>query len=359
MSKTEQQYDSLPFLRFLAFLNIFLEHTQTYHFMKLHYSSVMGTSFFIVLSGYLYGCRYREKECKLNWQEEWNFCKRRVKKFYPLHIFMLLVGMPMYGGYLLGGYPDQEVLMEWLKKFLRNVFLVQDYFTTGYFSFNGVTWFLSLMVFLTVLTLPLAALLKKAKSLPKGNVLLGGILLCCVVLAFGWGYAVEQLALSKEYWLYICPPSRLPEYIAGMTLGFLLPGKREMGSRCGTVLEILSLGMCAFFVYVWGVFPEWIWRSAMWIIPNGIVIYIFSMAKGMVSRIFMRKPLIRLGSISFECFMIHTVIISYFSLLVPGKEMQPLLQGLVMAYFLLMTVWVGSIWHRGHGFIQRKPLERQ
>ena len=51
---------------------------------------------------------------------------------------------------------------------------------------------------------------------------------------------------------------------------------------------------------------EW---NAAWILPNAAVLIAFSFGKGMLSRFFSSKPLVRIGDVTFECYLIHSLII--------------------------------------------------
>ena len=76
-----------------------------------------------------------------------NRVKRSLKKFYPLHIAMLIASLPFcMDAFLYDGTIKQII------KLILNVFLVQAWIPSSgvYFSFNAVSWYLSLTMFFVI-----------------------------------------------------------------------------------------------------------------------------------------------------------------------------------------------------------------
>lgn len=85
-------------LRFIAFLMIFMWHAHNFH--NINYTNnwaTLGVSFFIILSGFLNGYKYFDKYDKVKLKDIKELVKRRVGKFYKLHILTLALAIPLSG----------------------------------------------------------------------------------------------------------------------------------------------------------------------------------------------------------------------------------------------------------------------
>ncbi len=336
-----KQINTLQSIRFFAFMMIFLLHTQTYHFTKFIYSAPCAVSFFIMLSGFLYGYKYCNYQKNINLKEIINFALKKIKGFYPLHLIMLIILIPLSGIFTLVNINDINEIMIFVKKFVINVLLLQSYTTTDYFYFNGVSWYLSSTVFLIVITLPLIKIISKIGNSSKGIIKLSICMLFILIIDFIYILYIKNNSYSLEYWLYVFPPSRITEYVFGIITGFIIGKKGESLSKkfntlIFTLLELfitLSLIFIIKNVYI----DEWLWRTIIWIIPNTFLIAIFSFEKGILSKLISNKLFIYLGSITFELFLIHGVIISYF-LRIIGDNLTNIAKFSVLFYIFTLTI---------------------
>lgn len=120
----------------------------------------LWVEFFFALSGFVLTYVYAAR-----WAEFWNgrayvpFLKARLARLYPLQVFTLLVILVMVivlrwlahaGGYLSiydGPWPP---IVTW-QTFVANLFLVQAWNLFGYLSWNGASWFVSVLWLLNLL----------------------------------------------------------------------------------------------------------------------------------------------------------------------------------------------------------------
>lgn len=167
--------EQLQFLRFWAFFNVFVCHGEQWLFFKYPTShcSTAAVSFFFMLSGLVTALVFYNKDVRLSWREEGKYLWRKVKKIYPLYLFTTLY---------LFLYTNTESLtalfdvQRFPGQLVRNLLLVQSWSAEGAFSYNGVGWFLSTLMFLSVFNLPVMFLLNKINRRPKGWLLLSGAL---------------------------------------------------------------------------------------------------------------------------------------------------------------------------------------
>lgn len=334
--------EQLQFLRFLAFLNIFIYHGEQWLFFRypVSHCGFSAVSFFFMLSGLVAGYTMIGKQEDVGLRQIGAFLRKKIGKLYPLYfctvIFtVLFTGLPemlLRGDFAAAGQP--------LRQLLRTLLLIQAWFPEGYYAYNGVGWFLSVMMFLYALTLPAMAVLRKVNSHPKRYFLLaflaGGLLFASAVYC----YVTQQLDMG--YWHYIFPPARLGEYLAGMVLGV---GIRSVKSRIptGTWVRVLCTVLEIAVLLYWFrrlSFPGNYWRnhSVSWLIPNTLLLTVFAVGRGWVSGLFRCKMLVRLGDMSFPCYLIHQILLNLYNNLHPEAALSQ--QGKAAAFLYCLTATV-------------------
>ena len=159
--------DQLQFLRFWAFFNVFVCHGEQWLFFKYPTShcSTAAVSFFFMLSGLVTALASFNKDIRLSWREEGKYLWRKVKKIYPLYLFTTLYVFLYTNTESLTALFDVQ---RFPGQLVRNLLLVQSWSAEGAFSYNGVGWFLSTLMFLSVFSLPVMFLLNKIQPASKG-----------------------------------------------------------------------------------------------------------------------------------------------------------------------------------------------
>ena len=365
--------DGVQFLRFIAFLTVFLVHGRIWCFWgdwPAHGVGALAVQFFILLSGMMTGYTGCGKEEPVTGRSVLRFMGRKLKKLYPLYLWTVIFSLlwseiPM--GFSTGTLhsishnvpdaltapagvtiPSGTALIDAPGQLLRSVLLIQAWFEKGHFSYNGVSWFLSTLMFLYLLSLPMLKLLHVLNRQPKRRLLLGGL------LAASLGYTMIYCALFSQnsFYVYTFPPARIGEYLAGMILGFLLRLRRQQAapvqkpSPSFTLLEAAALA-CWFGTWF---MPVSVWGSTIlcWLPANLFLLLVFTQERGWVSRLFACRPLKWLGDISFECYLLHTIIFTLYlehthidgSVSTTGSLLSLLL-------CLLLTVGLAGLIHRG------------
>lgn len=355
MIKSQRREDlkQLQFFRFFAFLHIFLWHAHFWVFWKNpgQNGSLSAVNFFFILSGVLSGLNGFGKEIHLSFYETASYIWKKIKKFYPLYflttVFMLLISdIPQA---LMTGNPSAAG--ESIKQFIFNCALIQSWFSTGYFTFNSVGWFLSTIMFLYLFSKPTIYLLNIIKSKTHNYVQV-----YTAILIFLFAITAFYCYLTKdgnaEFWQYIFPPARLSEYIAGIVFGFILVSlklKKEFDGKpiLFTILELLSI-----FSWIVSLFlPSAAWTDNIvkWLLPNFALIGIFAFGKGYISSLLRWKIFVRLGDISFECFLVHYIVITLCSIFWGGITDTRLYCLLSLMFSLFVTVL------SAHLFCKKRP----
>jgi len=312
--------EQIQFLRFLAFLNVFIAHGEVYLFFRYPASHCAGAavSFFFMLSGLVSSYSLYGREIRLGWREQGRFLWKKVGKVYPLYFLTSAFCFLFYvlPGILASG--SLEPLRGHAWPVLANLLMIQTWVKVD--SYNAVAWFLATLMFLYPAVLPGMAVLKNLGKRKFPVIWLGAAFFLLTV----WitGYCRFTWPLDMEYWQYHLPLGRLPEFLMGMILGYgvryVMPyvERWKIGKVLPTVLEVGALCLWVFSLTRPGNY--WMNRIVSWIIPNTVVLTVFALGKGWVSDCFRWKPLVRLGDISFTCFLVHNILIVRYVLNNPG-----------------------------------------
>lgn len=335
----DEKIKSLQSLRFIGFIFIFFWHTQRLHNIKFAYGT-LAVSFFILLSGFLNGYKYFYKINDISIKSILNFTRKRVNKFYNLHIITLLLMIPFTSFFYI---TEIKQFVKFFIELIINMFLMQSYVNNSniYFGFNGVSWYLSLTVFLTIVTIPLMYIIKKIKEKTNCSKILVVIAIIILILDILYALIIEAQGLNKQFWLYVFPLARIPEYFIGIVVGIYFRENKKTKSKY-TILELITLSLVISTILgcVLKIIPEYLSKGVIWIIPNILIIYVFAFEQGFVSKMLKYKILVKLGDLTMEAFLIHQVIIKYVYLIIGYNNIN---KYSVLIFILIVTIIISYV----------------
>lgn len=336
----------LQFLRFFAFLNVFALHIGDWCFINYPTwnGALSAVTFFFMLSGMLTGYSAYGKKVNLNFNSIGRDMWKKIRKMYPLYFLTTMfiaicIGVPTELAH------RSETLLNTLVQLAKNLLLVQSWFPEGYFSFNGVGWYLSTLVFLYSLNLPMTVILNRIGKKKRSNEAFTCLILVLVLLTVGYSYITYT---DQAHFLqYIFPPARIGQYLIAMIVGYIIRSIKEKAnyklkkSLMFSIFEIVAL-------LLWTVTLQlpsetWCSRLVFWILPNTFLIGIFLFGKGILSEIFSKKPLVLLGDISFECYLTHQIIIFALNGVNPYTNVDRLICiGCALGYTLVQALFINK-----------------
>ncbi|MBR2603802.1 MAG: acyltransferase [Bacilli bacterium] len=331
---------SLYTIRFLLFILIFLRHTIGLVKMEWLAQSGLAVTGFIILSGFLNGYMYNSKYDKITIKNIIDFVYKRIKKLYPLHIITLLIAIGMYP-------PFNEFIfhqIEYIKIFLMNLFLIQTWVNDSnyYFSFNGVSWFLSTYLFLTIITVPILYVIGKINKKKYSAIIFAVFIVIIYSALLLLTHYIQIKGLNSEFWINVFPPSRALEYTIGILSGCII-SKIKINFKYDKIVftfaELFSLILiCVFVKYV--PLNTWLtyWGSK-WVVPLVLIFSIFIYEKGYISKLFGIKLLVMIGSSTMVMYFIHSELI-YYIVHATGYTMHPRYLAL---YIFILSVLLGVI----------------
>lgn len=266
-----------------------------------------GVAYFFILSGFLLTLRHGFETIDApSW---WGFVQRRARRIYPLHLVVWAMFMAIFVAFSI---PFDSV------KVTLNALLLQAWVPVRdvYLSVNKPIWFLSSLMFCYV-CFPLLRWVQNRVRL-RWQVLA----IAVVTPLLWWSYTF--LTPGQLDYTYFFPPLRLMDFALGMVLAKILwamPVDDNQGIMTRTFVEA-----CIVFIVVmvwWLVhFTEMLatWEGALvWWLPVAMLIFTFAAHHGRggwLTRALEWRPLVWLGEISFEVYVLQCIIPLAYSYLV-------------------------------------------
>lgn len=329
-----ERYKNIQILRGVAILLIVISHLNL-RFNGLNFDAwgAPGVSMFIMISGVLGGLKlYYDYDWGRNtnpqncqrvasrltvcdiWTEYW----KRYKKFFPLHITTLILSLPLaYRSFMADGVVEQGV------KLVLNVLCQQSWvpITGVYFSFNAVSWYLSITLYNAMVFCVLKKMKCRRSYLPA-----------TVVAIIVWDVAWLNLPYGNTHWLlYIFPMARCLEFLLAIFVTVEImnqfgsrdvqdvgnPAMIQWGGRLLCISAVSYIILLIISVQYEELPP--IFYSFLWIFPSlGLVIGITLLElddKNMV-KLPLSKFFYFVGNVSMEMFFTHQLAIRYASTVV-------------------------------------------
>jgi peptidoglycan/LPS O-acetylase OafA/YrhL len=252
LANGKQKLEALTALRFIAASCIVFHHLRgSFGIASGAYASCnlgSAVSFFFVLSGFVLAYAYPRLS---SWGEVSAFIIRRWFRVWPLHfacLLILLVLMPQLLNEAAASFQGRLELAS-------NILLLQAWvpFSSFYFSFNTVSWSISVEWFF-YLCFPflLWLMIRRNSALPA---LLAAFLPLAVILFLCAAFKVPDYdgaknQLTTHGLIYVGPVARLLEFAVGMALQRTIAGRKQLPgfARHVWILQLLALAVAAWFV---------------------------------------------------------------------------------------------------------------
>lgn len=336
LASQSNKIESLQIVRALAFLCIFTSHC------GITQLGAAGVSIFLILSGFVMFYSYYYKNVKISFWNNFKFSLKKIWKLYPLHIFTMIIAI-----FITTDVSIKTLTIKGIIKILANVFLIQAWIPNRffYFSLNGVAWYLSASIFLYAMFPFILNKIKKIKSIKTSLLVIVIIYMIQILLGYISNYIYIPHSCYFVHWFtYIFPIFRLGDFCIGCLLGFIFLHIKtnNMNKHITTLLEIGTFLL--FFIenriYVnqIGYFGQESFKYTMLFLPTSIlIVFLFAVNKGFISKILNCKPVLFFGNISAYTFLIHFIVIQYLGVIFPRFELAPH-KGFIFIIALIITI---------------------
>ena len=299
--------ETLQGCRIIFIFLIFMSHFTWPGVEEFCFGGECGVSFFFMLSGFVL-CHAHGKEVRERKFSSKKFILRQLTKLYPLHIATMLAAM------LIG--IKAQIYPEWQSLSL-NVLLLQSWIPDEgiYFAYNGVSWFLSDILFFYLMFPFLVNGITKASKAR----------LACIAAAVVLAYVCIQTAIPDEYvnsLLYVSPAFRVIDFAAGIILYRVYASEftrsviLKIQSGGYTVSSIVGCAAILLMIATYAVYqetePRWRTASLFWLT---LPVFIYFMAitdktGGIVADLLKSRIAIWLSRLTMEIFMTHKIMIT-------------------------------------------------
>ena len=320
---------------------ICIEHMALQNKIALLGAGAEGVSFFILLSGFLTGYIYQNKEIDCSFSKSKDFLFKKLKKFYPLHIIAIVLSVILELLYILKNFSVQvDRLLNLALKAVLNATFLQVYIPVDGIYMNnihGVGWFLSTIVFCYANSLIGLKAIKYFNKKNKDIFLFGIVFVVYITIIFFF-----KDSNLNQFILYVFPPVRYLEYFIAMIFGFsynhiyahikdkiYLWGLFEGVSVILLVVNHLGIKM--------GMYRESNYKYLTIFICSFVIIFVFSMEKGIISKLLNNKFLIDIGNASFYVYIMHQVIIKYVTTVFGWNNLGAIVSAFVIIIFTYIT----------------------
>lgn len=302
-----QRLDSLTSLRAFAALGVFFSHmgfiqyssnpiiSSSFKYFNLGYA---GVTFFFILSGFILTYSFT-RSLESGGAKFSDFIMHRIFRIYPVHLLCLVAFVVVSLHYDSGYTVD-------LQKLIKNALLLQSFSVAkaDYFSFNAVSWSISVEMFFYVCFCFLFFAQKRT------------IVLFTIVVISVSMYLNKNNALQNDisHWFYyINPFMRLPDFMIGMLMCKLYFGFKKTPSKDFlSIAEITSvMFVClSFYIAANGGDLGGLKWDVIFIPSMASAVFIFAFNGGVLSKILSNKFLVFCGDASFAFYLIHAIVIN-------------------------------------------------
>jgi peptidoglycan/LPS O-acetylase OafA/YrhL len=288
-----------------------------------------GVEFFFILSGFILTYVHPELfRAHLDRVRVGAFWAARFARIYPVHVlafvFAMYIVFHAFGFGWLRQNPAENALA-----FITQLTLTQSWVQLeSNFNFNSVAWTISDEAFFYA-AFPIVAVAVSV-TIPKSKVnamllLAAAFWACSAVIAASTGV----FGLPHRF-----PPVRIFDFLIGVCLGVVFANRpverQKLNYAVATSLEAAAVcGIAAAILYtpaIFRPFQYWTWTAPF----SAGIIYIFALGDGALSKLLSTAPLVYLGEISYNFYMLHTLLIVC---IVDNVESTSMLAGLLTLVF--------------------------
>ena len=256
-----------------------------------------GVEFFFLISGLLIGIKYYNSDKMKSLDQTAKYAVEKGKKIYPLYFFTIV---PMLV-FLFKNWRAHEIgTVKFASIIGTNLLYLQSWIPSEdyYWALNGVTWFLSDLLFCYLTIFIFFWIIRRMGSKLT--------LVILFLTEFAWEFLVLNCFQNQNAFLtYIFPVCRALDFGIGISLGVLSKCKEKKNLNGMLVLSL------AVYVVMMVVFNKKLTYPFYHVI-EALLVWAVVMNSGNVSKLIFENPLlVKIGYISEVIFLTHLPVIVY------------------------------------------------
>ncbi|HEY9680659.1 MAG TPA: acyltransferase [Oculatellaceae cyanobacterium] len=316
VSAISQRIGSLTALRFIAAMLLVAYHTQQTLSGPAATDGLaydQGVSFFFVLSGFILALKYPAIE---GYKETTRFFVARFARIWPAYLAVIA----LFFGLTNTWWVPHGGRIPWIT--VLHITMMQSWVprSSCYFALNAPAWSVSTEFFFYLL---FPVLIRKWKATWLYKLLLCAAITASIILTAQF-FPVHHLESKPGLFnalIYVHPVSRLFEFTLGMAATLIRwPRFQTLDSfKCTIVESLLLLAVALNFCLV----PRFIHENTAsaagyWLLHcSGALIFpfliaLFSIERGLFSKVFRHPTAVYLGEISYSMYLLHWPLLQMF-----------------------------------------------
>ena len=325
-------------LRFIMIMVIVFSHfyfiEQLPHIKNLYVNNLrnplMAVDFFFMISGFgmMLSSFAKQKTEELKYPAISDCIKygiNHVKKIYPVYILTILFGF--FFQVALGIYKSEfglSVLLKHIVKLIVNFLILQSATAMTLFihAFNGVTWFLSALFCIYLISPAVIVFLRKSsKSLITDFLSLVINTFLIIITAYLFEKVeikLQSMNIAVDDLVYSSPYRRVFYVLVGMNLAMIYQRVKEkfidISEVKSNLMEICVCLICLGYCLFRNVMAEGLYKYFIDVCLCSLLVFIFAFDKGFISKILNKAIFQKLGNIAMYIFLIHspiTILLGY------------------------------------------------
>lgn len=317
-----ERIQSLQGARFIAMFIIVLSHLEflreySWHYWVYFHNATFGVDFFFMLSGFgmmlsFMGKPYYYEKAHFSFRESVLYALKHIKKIYAVYVAMLLIGMPYSVMDMINDhdYSLGQALAESLMHFLIDITMLQSLSGISLYShsLNGVSWFLSCLFCIYLISLPLMKYIYSKKN-NKLFVYISPIAVCMISWAFAASFEWMEKNTVFDDLCYGSPFRRFLYVLIGMLIAVIYTKHCNIWGWVEYIVLFLCIGWFLYRNSAVGLIQDM--KYMIDVLLCGTLLYVLAIGKGKVSDIFSNRVMVYLGNISMYVFLVHYLVIRY------------------------------------------------
>lgn len=298
-----QRFQVLDSFRGVSALLVALFHFHAFgHFYELNFirNAYLFVDFFFVLSGFVIAHGYSARIAE-NAGEVLRFVCRRLGRVYPLHVSLLLIFLgletvkfvlvPMLG---VGVEENAFSGSHSVDSFFTQLFFLHSFGLHDGLTWNGPSWSVAVEFWVYILFAFMWLFFFQYRAYITAFLMVAGL----VAL---WAFP-GSMSATVDYGFLRC----VHGFFLGVTLYFVRTNIGDIYIKWPTLLEILLVAAVILYVSIYGRGYSSLGAGLVF----GVVVFVFSYEKGLVSRFLSLAPFAFLGVISYSIYMVHSLVLT-------------------------------------------------
>lgn len=285
---------SLQSLRGVFTIVIFLSHFPFPLTSAFSIPSDCAVSFFFMLSGFVL-CAAHERKTGLKKYRFTSFMRDRLLRIYPMYLICLTAALAINHFHT---FPLQII---------SHLLLLQSWIPNPdvYFGLNGVSWFLSTLMFCYMLLFPAVMLATRHSRLYLVIILAAAIIYIALI---------PSVPSELRTWtLYICPLTRAVDFLIGIALYQFYKKVRPALESPAIPTDCIAAAITITAIAAAPAIDEIYTLACWWWIPMSLLIISFALcdkSRWPMARLAETDIPVSFGNISFSFYILHGVVLT-------------------------------------------------